>query len=105
DMITALRKDLNAPQLIALVAVNTRFGGGKNPFLLQIIEAQKALASKGPHCAYVDTSTATVANDVHFDAAGTLNVGRRFAEALIQCETKAASSAPFPGKRKGVAEH
>ncbi|MBI5395389.1 MAG: hypothetical protein HZA91_08860 [Verrucomicrobia bacterium] len=99
DMIAALRRDLDAPQLIALLAVNTRFGGGKNTFMPAIIEAQKALASKLPRCAYVDTATATIANNVHFDAAGTLDVGRRFAETLMQCEVNAASPALFPGKR------
>jgi len=88
DMIAALRKDLDAPQMIALLAVNTHFGGAENVFMPKIVEAQKALANKIPHCAYVDT-------------AATLDVGRCFAEALIQCEAKAASSAPFPGKRKG----
>jgi len=34
----------------------------------------------------VDTSAATVANAAHFDAAGTLDVGRRFAEALRAAE-------------------
>ena len=32
-MISALRKDLNAPQLIALVGVNTHFGEGRNAFM------------------------------------------------------------------------
>ncbi len=91
DMIAALRKDLAAPNMIALVAVNTKFGGGKNPFMPKIVEAQQALAAKDPRCAYVDTASATIANSAHYDTAGTLDVGKRFAEALIAFEAKAAA--------------
>ena len=90
DMITALRKELDAPQLVALVAVNTQFGGGKNAFMPKIVEAQQALAAKDPRCAYVDTASATLANSAHFDTAGTLDVGRRFAEALLAFEARSA---------------
>lgn len=90
DMLAALRKDLDAPQLIALVAVNTQFGGGKNAFMPRIVEAQQALAAKDPRCAYVDTAGATLANSAHFDTAGTLDVGRSFAEALLAFESKSA---------------
>ena len=41
-------------------------------------------------CAYVDTSGVTYANGAHFDTAGTLEVGKRFAEALIKFEAAAA---------------
>jgi hypothetical protein len=101
DMIAALRKDLDSPQLIALLAVNTKYGGGTNPFMPKIVEAQQALAAKDPRCAYVDTASATIANTAHFDTAGTLDVGRRCAEALLKIEAKAApsSDAPSPGKK------
>ena len=92
DMIAALRKELNAPQLIALVAVNTQFGGGKNAFMPKIVEAQQALAAKDPRCAYVDTAGATIANGAHWDSAGTLDVGRRFADALLKFEAKGTAS-------------
>ncbi len=90
DMIAALRKELDAPQLVALVAVNTQFGGCKNAFMPKIVEAQQALAAKDPRCAYVDTASATLANSAHFDTAGTLDVGRRFAEALLAFEARSA---------------
>ena len=86
DMIAALRKDLDSPKLIALLAVNTRFGGGKNPFMSTIVDAQQSVAAKDPRVMYVDTSTATTANAAHFDAAGTLDVSRRFAQALLKIE-------------------
>ncbi len=87
-MINALRRDLNAPDLPALTAVNTRFGGGRNKFVPTIVEQQKQLAATDPRCEYVDTSSATIANGAHFDSKGTLDVGRLFAEALLRAEAK-----------------
>lgn len=97
DMIAALRKDLNAPQLIALLAVNPRFGNDKNPFVPKVIEAQQALAAKDKLCAYVDTVGAEtlLPSRTHFTSAGTLDVGRRFAEALLKFEARPVTS---PGK-------
>ena len=88
EMLTALRRDLDAPQLIALLAINTHFGGDKNTFVPKIVEAQQALAAQDPRCAYVDTATATIANGAHFDTAGTIDIGNRFAEALLKLEAK-----------------
>lgn len=85
-MITQLRKDLGAPELTALVGVNTNFGSGKNAFMPEIVTQQKALATKLARCAYVDTSGVTYANGAHFDTAGTLEIGKRFAEALLKLE-------------------
>lgn len=87
DMIATLRKDLDTPDLIALLAVNTHFGGDKNTFIPQIVEAQQALGKKDARCAYVDTVSATIANAAHFDTAGTLDIGRRFTEALLKVES------------------
>jgi lysophospholipase L1-like esterase len=91
SMITRLRQDLGAPQLIALVGVNTNFGNGKNAFMPEIVAQQRALATKLARCAYVDTSGVTYANAAHFDTAGTLEIGKRFAEALLKLEGAAAS--------------
>lgn len=87
-MIAALRKDLNAPQLPALLSVNTRFGNDKNPFMPRIVEAQRALAASDPRCVYVDPTGAEtlLPSRTHFTAAGTLEVGRRFAKALLDWE-------------------
>lgn len=96
-MLTALQKELNAPQMIALVGVNTNFGGGKNAFMPVIVEQQKALAGHLPRCAYVDTSGLTYANNAHFDTKATIEVGRRFADALLKLEEdlkKASGAAP-----------
>lgn len=91
SMLAALRKDLDAPELTVLLGVNTRFGNGKNPHVPVIVAAQKALAASLPRCAYVDTVGAETLppSHTHFTAAGTLEVGRRFAEALLTMEKAA----------------
>jgi len=87
EMLDALRRDIEAPQLVALLALNTQFGGGKNTFVPQVIDAQKALAAKdAKRCVYVDTAGVTIANGAHWDTAGTIEVGRRFADALLKLE-------------------
>lgn len=86
DLLAALRKELDAPEMVALLAVNTKFGGEQNRFMPGIVAAQKALAEKQERCVYVDTASAEIANSAHFSSAGTLDVGRRFAESLLQWE-------------------
>lgn len=86
-MLNQFRSDIGAPNLTALIAVNTQFGAGKNEFMPIVIEQQKLLASRDMHCEYVDTSEATVANRVHYDAQGTLDVGQWAAESLLQSES------------------
>jgi hypothetical protein len=88
DMLDTMRKDIDAPDLPALIGVNIHFGDMKkvSPKMQAIVDAQKALAAKDTRCVYVDTEGATLANGAHFDAAGTLEVGRRFAEALMKMQ-------------------
>jgi hypothetical protein len=88
EMLASLRKELGAPDLIALLAVNTRFGNGKNPHVPTVIAAQKAIAAKDKRCAYVDTEGAETLppTHTHFTAPGTLEVGKRFAAALLRME-------------------
>jgi hypothetical protein len=100
-MIERLRLGLDAPHLVALVGVNTNFGNGTNTFMPEIVAQQKALASKLSRCAYVDTSGVTYANGAHFDTAGTLEIGKRFAEALLKLE---AASAAEPTNAKESAQ-
>ncbi len=73
---------------MALIAVNTRFGNDKNPFLPKVIAAQQALAAKDKLCAYVDTAgvETLLPSRTHFTAVGTLEVGRRFAAELRKRE-------------------
>jgi hypothetical protein len=99
-MITALRKDLDSPRLIALLTVNAKYGGGTNHFIGKIVEAQKALAAKDPRCAYVDTASARIANNLHFDSSGMLDVGHRFARGLLKIESNAGAT---PSSRQALA--
>jgi len=87
-MLVKLRSDLNAPDMILLLGVNTRFGNGKNTFMPAVIEAQKAVASKLTRAGYVDTEGADTLppSHTHFTPQGTLEIGRRFAEALLAAE-------------------
>lgn len=88
EMLAALRRDIGTPDLLAMIAVNTRFGNGKNQFMPTIVEQQKLVAATDPRCEYVDTSPATIANAAHFDSRGTLEVGRMFADSLLKLESK-----------------
>ncbi len=76
---------LVAPDLIALLSVNTRFGNRQNPHIPGVIAAQKAIAQQDRRCAYVDTEGAETLppSHTHFTAKGTLDIGRRFAAALL----------------------
>jgi len=87
-MLQRLRVDLNAPDMILLLGVNTRFGNGKNAFMPKVIDAQKEVAAALPRARYVDTAGAETLppSHTHFTAAGTIEVGRRFAEALLSLE-------------------
>ena len=88
-MLQSLRADLGAPDLILLLGVNTRFGNGKNAFMPKVVEAQKEVAAALPRARYVDTAGAETLppSHTHFTAVGTLEIGRRYAEALLAAET------------------
>jgi len=87
-MLKSLRTELGAPDLILLLGVNTRFGNGKNAFMPKVVEAQKEVATALPRTRYVDTAGAETLppSHTHFTAAGTLEVGRRYADALLSFE-------------------
>ncbi|MEY4445693.1 MAG: Arylsulfatase precursor [Verrucomicrobiota bacterium] len=91
-MLQSLRADLGAPDLILLLGVNTRFGNGKNAFMPKVVEAQKEVAATLPRARYVDTAGAETLppSHTHFTAVGTLEIGRRYAEALLAAETALA---------------
>jgi hypothetical protein len=93
DMLAALRKDLDAPQLIALFGFNTHFGNDEKSNGT-VVAAQQAIAAKDKRCAYVDTNGAKTmlpGGRGHFTAAGTLEVGKRFATALLNREADDAT--------------
>ena len=84
-LINSLRKDLDCPEMRALVSVNARFGNGQNPHIQRIVAAQRALALSDPLVLQVDTSSAETLppSHTHFTAKGTLDVGRLFAQAWL----------------------
>ena len=88
-MLKNLRTELGAPDLILLLGVNTRFGNGKNAFMPKIIAAQQEVATALPRARYVDTAGAETLppTHTHFTAVGTLEIGRRYAEALLSFES------------------
>lgn len=93
-MLNKLRSDLSAPDLILLLGVNTRYGNGKNTFMPAVIEAQKEVASTMTRARYVDTDGADTLppTHTHFTPEGTLEIGRRFAEALLAAESTLSKS-------------
>jgi hypothetical protein len=58
-----------------------------------VIAAQQQVAKELTRCRYVDTAGAETLppSHTHFTAAGTLEIGRRFAEALLAVEAGEAS--------------
>jgi Carbohydrate esterase, sialic acid-specific acetylesterase len=90
-MISALRNELAAPEMAALLAINTRFramGDQPHSDVLLVIEGQKAAASKLGRSRYVDTDGVGYFGPYHFDGAGTLEVGYRMAKGLEEIEAE-----------------
>ena len=90
-MFAALRRDLKAERLPILVSVNVHFHERKNKFMPEIIAAQKQIGHEFIDCRYVDTTGVGLANDVHFNSEGTIEVGKRFAAALLSMESDRTS--------------
>ncbi len=89
SMIEGVRVEMGEPNLPALIGVNVHFGNGKNQFIPVIVEAQKSIAAHDSRrCRYVDTNGAEtlLPSRTHFTTNGTLEVGRRFADALVEFE-------------------
>ena len=85
-MMKSLRHDLQTPDMLALIAVNTRFGNGRNKYMPTIVEQQQLAANNDPKCVYVDTAEAPIANGAHYDTKGTIMVGEWFAKALLKMQ-------------------
>lgn len=95
DMLSALRAEFGAPNLPALVGFNVHFGNDKNPFVARIVEAQKQFAAKDPRRSrYVDTDGAEtlLPSRTHFTSKGTLEIGKRYADALLELEEARAEA-------------
>ncbi|MCC5843172.1 MAG: hypothetical protein JJU05_02855 [Verrucomicrobia bacterium] len=93
-LVSTLRRDLDAPELIALVGFNTRFGrramkrNEPTSGAAAIRTAQIQFAGSSVYNVHVEDWGAQIQNSAHFSSAGTLEVGRRYAEALLETEAK-----------------
>jgi len=94
SMLAAVRRELHAPEMIALLGVNERYGRGKNPFIAGIVAAQAHVAANDARNVRVSTAAPELVNDAHFSAVGTLAVGAAFADALLKVEV-AKSREPY----------
>ena len=79
-----IRRDLNAPQLPVVIG---RIGDGHvNSKMIypEIVRmAQKDVADRDPWTTLVDTDDLPLGDSVHYDTRGLLELGKRFADALI----------------------
>jgi len=93
-MISTLRKDLDAPELIALLGFNTNFGKRwtkrtrPRGDVLKIRQAQIQIAESSPYAVWVDDWGCQTVNQAHFGSEGTLELGKRYAKALLELRSK-----------------
>ncbi|MCC5843171.1 MAG: hypothetical protein JJU05_02850 [Verrucomicrobia bacterium] len=96
-LVGALRSDLDAPEMIALFGINSKFGLSNwatatqpSSAVSNIIAAQQQAADNSPLAEWVDDWGCEVVNQAHFGSAGTLELGRRYAAALLELEAALA---------------
>ncbi|WP_395718592.1 sialate O-acetylesterase [Prosthecobacter sp.] len=86
NLIASLRRDLDAPQMKAVIAeINPAKVTPVSPFpcVDEVRAAQRAIPAKDPLTVCISTDGLTKASDqVHYDTAGQQGLGLRFAEAL-----------------------
>jgi hypothetical protein len=87
NLMASLRRDLDAPQMKAIIAeINPAKATPVSPFpcVDEIRAAQRALPAKDPLSICISTDGLTKDKDqVHYDTAGQNGLGLRFAEALL----------------------
>ena len=84
SLVRRLREDLGKPDLP--VVIGEVFDNGKRD---AVRTAQKAAAKSIPHTAFAPAGgLKTWDHGTHFDAASQLTLGRRFAEAMLQLESR-----------------
>ena len=94
NLIASLRRDLDAPQMKAVIAeINPAKVTPVSPFPFvdEVRAAQRAFPAKDPLTVCISTDGLTKAKDqVHYDTAGQQGLGLRFAEALLPLLAKDA---------------
>ncbi len=93
-LIAAIRSDLDAPELIALLGFNTKFGRrwqsrtAPRANVASIRLAQIQVAERSIYVERVEDWGCEVVNSAHFGSEGTLEFGQRYANALLEAEAK-----------------
>jgi len=88
QLIENVKNDFNAPKLISMLAVNTKFRYKQQKYVGEIAKKQEELAAEDKLVEYVDSSKLDTVNKYHFSAKGTLELGQLFADTLIRLEKK-----------------
>lgn len=91
-IISAFRRDLKSPALPFVFAQTVDAPKRSFPYIEQVRAAQKRIAESVPYTAMVPIEGLSRKRDrVHFDTAGQLELGRRFAAAFLGLVDKAAA--------------
>ena len=97
SLLDGIRRDLDAPEMIALLGFNTRFGKrwtDRNAPLWnieRIRQAQIQVAESSDYTVRVEDWGVQVVNSAHFGPQGTVNVGERYAAAFLELEQELAA--------------
>lgn len=90
-LIADLRKDLNAPQL-PFIAGQVYYDAKNKPNTEKINKVIAKLPEEVPLTAYVSSEGLTTFDHTHFDAAGSKELGKRYAEAMLKLHAKTAEA-------------
>jgi hypothetical protein len=89
DLMTRLRRDLEAPDMPILVGGLSEPLRNKNEHARLVDQALRDVARKDTRSAYVDSDKLTLmADNTHFDAASAREFGRRYAKAILDMQKK-----------------
>jgi hypothetical protein len=89
DLMTRLRRDLEAPEVPILVGGLSEPLRSRSEHARIVDDALRDFAKKGKYAAYVESDKLKLMVDnTHFDAASAREFGRRYAKALQQMEKK-----------------
>lgn len=77
--IAHMREEFKTPDMPFIIARVRDFYGGKTGQAKMVRDAQVKIAESDPNAAWFDTDDLTMRNAGHYDAAGLLEIGKRFA--------------------------
>lgn len=89
ELITIMRKELNAPDLPVVVATLPDFYANRVPEAAKVNQALQELPAQMPHTACISTADLTHKGDtIHFDSPSARELGRRYAKAMQTLQQK-----------------